>query len=285
MMMLLLSSHIPHTTAEETTVRGGIAITFDDSHFEDWLELAELYEGQDVRFTFFVAGWMNESEWSILGRLQELGHEIGAHTQTHQHAQDVVDAKGLQAYLYEEVDHQLEELSEHGINASSFAAPFGEMQIVDGGVRIDLRDHLLERFEIIRDVTASSSPSAADRIFHQGQNHRTATALRIDCNEGLTPDNHSLVKSIERARLSGETLVLYGHGIAFENETKCTGFTPIWRVEQLVDAAREAGLEFRTMSDMLDAPNPVEDGYDIVEVAFTVLALALAAGLVWRRWR
>jgi ribosomal protein L19 len=63
----------------------GICLSFDDRSINEWFELRELLNGNEVRATFFItqADSLNSLEIHKLKVLQNDGHEIGFHGNMH----------------------------------------------------------------------------------------------------------------------------------------------------------------------------------------------------------
>lgn len=136
--------------AAGTAVGPGIALSFDDSDVESWLEAQPLFAEHGARVTFFVTRY-HEYNPFIRDRVFELaaaGHDIAAHGANHLRAPEYVEENGLAAYLADEAIPSIEVLRADGYNVTSFAYPFG--------ARTDEIDRALRLFvPILRSVAFS----------------------------------------------------------------------------------------------------------------------------------
>ena len=129
----------------------GLALSFDDSAIEAWAGLADRLDAAGVRVTFFVTRYhlWTEVERALLRDLAARGHDVEAHSVAHLRAPDIVEDRGLTAYLADEVLPGLELLRADGYRPTVFAYPFG--------ARTDELDReLLGRFAMLRSVSYSN---------------------------------------------------------------------------------------------------------------------------------
>jgi hypothetical protein len=113
--------------ARHTDVSPGIALSFDDTAVDAWVELRPLFAKYGAHVTFFVSQYwsLDEKARAGLHALAGDGHAIEAHTWRHLHAPDYVDLHGLNAYLHDEVDPSIKVLRDQGFAVDAFAYPFG----------------------------------------------------------------------------------------------------------------------------------------------------------------
>ena len=125
----------------------GILLSFDDKWVDAWTTLRPLFAQYNARVTFFVAYYPDytAAEKAELQQLAADGHDIEAHSIAHRRAPEYVEARGLRAYLDEEVVPSIELLENDGYPITTFAYPFGS--------RTSETDHaILEHVSYIRSV-------------------------------------------------------------------------------------------------------------------------------------
>ena len=137
---------------------GGLALSIDDSDIEAWTAARPMLAQYGARVTFFVTRyyrWTDDGK-AKLRALASHGHAVEAHARDHLRAPDVVDARGLAAYLRDEALPSIDELRADGYPVTSFAYPFGARTR-------ELDAALLEHVTRIRSVSFShDGPAIVD---------------------------------------------------------------------------------------------------------------------------
>lgn len=104
--------------------RAVVSLTFDDGLASQRLA-AELLEARGLRGTFYVPSGLLESPdrlgWGDIVRLEERGHEIGGHTESHAALSEIPLERARQ-----EIVRDREALIAHGLDPVSFAYPYGK---------------------------------------------------------------------------------------------------------------------------------------------------------------
>ena len=105
----------------------GILLSFDDDWVDAWSALRPLFAQYQARVTFFIAYYPHYSDAmkKELAQLAADGHDIEAHSIAHRRAPEYVEARGLRAYLDEEVLPSIALLQSDGYPITTFAYPFG----------------------------------------------------------------------------------------------------------------------------------------------------------------
>lgn len=105
----------------------GILLSFDDSWVDEWWHGRAIFDRYGAKLTFFVAYYpgFTDAEKAELHDLASDGHAIEAHTLTHARAPTYVEARGLHAYLDDEVVPSIDLLRADGFDVTAFAYPFG----------------------------------------------------------------------------------------------------------------------------------------------------------------
>ncbi len=125
----------------------GILFSFDDKWVDAWFGLRSMFAQYGARVTFFIAYYPDytDAEKSELQQLAADGHDIEAHSIEHRRAPEYVEARGVRAYLDEEVLPSITLLENDGYPVTTFAYPFG--------ARTQETDHaILEHVSYIRSV-------------------------------------------------------------------------------------------------------------------------------------
>ncbi|AIE84394.1 polysaccharide deacetylase [Fimbriimonas ginsengisoli Gsoil 348] len=110
-----------------------MCLTFDDAYLSTMLHAPEILERNGARGAFYaVSGKVGGSSdwdgtaarplagWDLLIDAQSRGHEIGNHTRSHPHLDDLAPEDQRR-----EVDEAHADLVEHGIQSRSFCYPYG----------------------------------------------------------------------------------------------------------------------------------------------------------------
>ncbi len=117
-----------HDLANDLVAHGpGLALSFDDTSIDAWHDLLPTLAQHGAHVTFFVSRY---PDWTDEGKaeLQDLaaaGHAVEAHTILHLRGPDYVEAKGLDAYMADEVLPSITLLQDDGFDVDAFAYPFG----------------------------------------------------------------------------------------------------------------------------------------------------------------
>jgi peptidoglycan/xylan/chitin deacetylase (PgdA/CDA1 family) len=129
----------------------GLALSFDDDSIEAWTTLADRLDAAGVRATFFVTRYhrFTEDQRVALHALAARGHDIEAHGVAHLRAPAIVEDRGLDGYLADEVLPGLALLRADGYRPTVFAYPFGARTA-------ELDRTLAEHFALLRSVSWSN---------------------------------------------------------------------------------------------------------------------------------
>jgi peptidoglycan-N-acetylglucosamine deacetylase len=124
----------------------GIAITFDDSYYDEWIEMLPVLKKYNAKVTFFVSLDYPVKQDNCISRILELknaGNEIGLHTLDHPHLSTYLKQHSLSEYYKNEILPEVNYLNSIGIKPVSFAYPYGEHNE-------EANKFLLQYFENIR---------------------------------------------------------------------------------------------------------------------------------------
>lgn len=143
--------------AHGTAPAGGLALSFDDAYVPDWITGRALFQKYGARITFFIAFYdqLSDADKASLHDLASDGHDIEAHSVKHLRGPTYVEARGLDAYISEEVAPSIDRLRADGYDISTFAYPYGS--------RTDETDRaILDHVQLLRSVAYTwDSPAMA----------------------------------------------------------------------------------------------------------------------------
>jgi hypothetical protein len=130
----------------------GVALQYDDTYLDAWLQSLEYLKPYDARVTIFVTRYwrLSEEKRAKVRALHDAGHDIEAHAVNHLRAPVVVEEHGMQYYLDEEMQPSIDMLRADGYDIVAHAYPFG-----DRTAEIDVA--VSKRIQLIRSVTISRS--------------------------------------------------------------------------------------------------------------------------------
>ncbi len=115
----------------------GVALMYDDWHTAEWLASAGLLARYGAHVTLYVGHYptMSQVAHDQLRALADAGHDIEAHSVSHQRGPGYVEDHGLRTYLDDEVLPSIDLLESHGFEVVSYAYPFGARTAeIDGAI-------------------------------------------------------------------------------------------------------------------------------------------------------
>lgn len=229
--------------------KGGIALTFDDRNFQDWLSALPLFEKYGVKATFFISGKIDAQALAAARQLQSHGHAIGAHGVHHLKAVDYSRNQSVEEYVRNEIAPQLKALQATGIAPTSFAYPSSQnnedtdQAILAGGKLKHLRTGA--------GIKPGSQIAANDQFFFSADkiaNQGSLIGKGIDYAPAMEDRTfEQLDAALERAAANNEILILYAHGITISKRGHHV--TPS-ALERLFQKARELDLPFYTFDQL-----------------------------------
>ncbi len=105
----------------------GVALMYDDWHTEQWCASEDLLARYGAHVTLYVGRYptMSPKAHDELQELAAAGHDVEAHSTSHQRGPGYVEEHGLAAYLDDEVVASIDLLEASGFDVVSYAYPFG----------------------------------------------------------------------------------------------------------------------------------------------------------------
>jgi peptidoglycan/xylan/chitin deacetylase (PgdA/CDA1 family) len=118
-----------NSSAVTANLEPGIALTFDDAYYDEWIEMLPILNKYKAKVTFFISlhypiNDINSKE-KIL-KLYNAGNEIGLHTLNHPHLSTYLKHHSINYYYKYEILPEIRFFNSLGISPTSFAYPYGE---------------------------------------------------------------------------------------------------------------------------------------------------------------
>lgn len=227
--------------------KGGIALTFDDRNFQDWLNALPLFDKYDVKATFFISGKIDDQALDAARQLKSHGHAIGAHGVRHLKAVDYSRKQSADEYVRNEIEPQLKAFHANGITPTSFAYPSSQNNAETDKALLKAARHLRTGAGMAAGTSIAETDrffTLADRIAERG----CLDGKGIDYVPAMEDRTfEQLDAALERAARSKEILTLYAHGIAVSKRGH--HITPA-ALERLFQKARELNLSFYTFDQL-----------------------------------
>ena len=221
------------------STQGKLSLSFDDRHFEAWLDALPLFERYQAHATFFICSEIDGEAAQVMSTLKQHGHTIGLHGLSHAKAVDFVSEHGVQGYAERELKPQLEACRKYGMECRVFAYPCSQ--------RNEVTDEVLFRyFDVLRTGQFERTGMAEnDNLFYdtnyQGKRLMLGTSLtnHFDLNEA--------VQSIERIGRTNEQIVFYAHSIIPEG--KHSHHISLGDLEILLECAKKNNVQVAGLAE------------------------------------
>jgi len=124
-----------------TGTRGGVSLSFDDAHVDEWFDMREMLAYYGANVTFFVSRFdrLSDEQRDKLHQLADDGHSIEAHGLRHQNAPAYVEEHGHDALMVSE-HHAADDgyLPSPLLVASAFAAVTSRIPISVSALLVNL---------------------------------------------------------------------------------------------------------------------------------------------------
>lgn len=228
-----------------TTTSGGIALTFDDTHLEEWHGILPLLDEFGVSATFFITRYhsLNSTQRGLVQEILAAGHEVASHGRDHANATTycpgnttgctlTADQRAA-SYVAEQILPDIENMAADGIYPRSFAYPFGADLSATTTQLLGLHDY-------VRDTSYYPNHQ---RSFVTCEGSRFIAGLGIDTAYDIEDAEHDL--AMDQAMCEDSTLVWYGHAILAGGYHVGED-----RLRSLLSRAVSRGLTFRRLRDV-----------------------------------
>lgn len=217
-----------------------VSFTFDDGFLSTFTNALPILSVRNIPATAYVTtSWIDSGttgddfpamNWDQVTTLQnQYGWEIGSHSVTHPQ---------LNTLPIDQVDQELtqskEELAQHGINATSFASPYGEVS--DEVVAESLK-------------TYSSHRGFTDRFDSRDNsyNNSNTTIQSIEESTSLT----DVQSWVDQALASGQWLILVLHNVAENYNPNYKWTITNSELGQIADYIKQVGIPTMTVNQVV----------------------------------
>ena len=238
-------------------LKGALCLTFDDHYLDSWCRELPRFERFGAHATFFISSSIRSADVKKMRRLQDAGHSLGLHGQTHGPALDVVARKGVDGFIAQEVVPQLQAVASAGLRVGSWAYP--------NSSRSDETDAALSKWfrrlrcgGVYRDTIAGDPLSGHDRVFvplsRVGSQALLWSAPIPSTADGWEEDVRG---AIQRAHDRDEALVFHAHNIRNDNVKDAHDISGA-QLEQILQMAADIGVRvvgFDELDDKAGCPN------------------------------
>jgi len=192
---------------------GVLCLTFDDSHFDHWVEAAPLFAKYNAFGTFFCSGEVTPRIIDCMKQLIALGHSVGLHTLHHADAPKYFEANGAEAYIQNEVMPQLDVCRANGIDLRNFAYPNNLRNEATDEALKPYFDHFRAGVGVKRPDEVA--PADFEPAFHPVSELPAMTVMGgIGVGEYYHTKLDELEAVIRRAAAKNEVLTIFSHDIA-----------------------------------------------------------------------
>jgi len=229
----------PERTALYTIKGGGIILSFDDHHVNDWYNADEVLNKYHWKATFSVSNFtsLDKKDVEKLKILQSKGHEIAAHGNNHLNALEFISSHTIYKYIDTEVLPSLTAMTDQGLKVSSFAYPFGAR-------KKEVDKVLLKYFMMLRGTTYGKKAPSTHNNYANGS--RVVFGLGIDQNYGN--DINYILRMLRYAKDHNKIAVFYSHHIQQGNPN---GYITSYKtLETICQFAIENNMQFMTLKDL-----------------------------------
>ncbi|MGX7349656.1 polysaccharide deacetylase family protein [Dolosicoccus paucivorans] len=246
-LILLLVYTSPYKAQANELSQPGLMLTFDDHSIDDWLAVQSLFDQYGAKATYYVnlLDQLTDEELTSIQRLHQLGNEIGSHGFLHLSAPDYLKEHTVEEYIQSEIVPSLQALKALGIQATSFAYPYGARNK-------DTDLILLKHFKTLRGTAYLKPDQSSDQLssiyYSFNQPREVVYGLGLDESYGYTDEE--ILQALQHAVDTGQVVVFYGHRMDPTNQLEGE-YTHWHRLEKILQFAKENQMTYYTASDLL----------------------------------
>ena len=229
-------------TANAATHKGGIALSWDDTHnIGPCIENLGMFQNYSANCTMNInslSTW-GQGTTDNLSELHNAGWEIAGHGYNHVDSIEFLNNHTSQEWLNQEILPNIAEINSYGYPAYSLAYPFT--------TRNETTDALLAPyFRTLRAMSYNIVNVNESNAYYKWDDARVVDAVEIDDQSNISLE--SIKYGIDYAMDNGYVLVLYGHKIT----PTVTGEyqTSTVRLDSILNYTKEQGGVFYRMEDL-----------------------------------
>jgi peptidoglycan/xylan/chitin deacetylase (PgdA/CDA1 family) len=230
---------------QQTNLKAGVVISFDDDYVDEWLEVDNILQKYDWKATFFVTRFNQLSRTKIqkLKDLKSSGHEIGGHGLNHVNSPTFISANSTNEYLNQEISPMLDLMNNNDLSPTSFAYPYGSRNSTTDNL-------LLNQFQILRGTTYGNSNPASQNCYYN--NNRLVFGLGLDKNYPHFSIPYFL-SLLEYAKKNHKIVIFYAHKPvqSYQNNYETEYQTLI----EICNYVKKNNMKFYKMSELYNIQN------------------------------
>ena len=242
LLVISLAGTANAATANAATHKGGIALSWDDTHnIGPCIENLGMFQNYSANCTMNInslSTW-GQGTTDNLSTLHNAGWEIAGHGYNHLDSLEFLNNHTSQEWLNQEILPNIAEINSYGYPAYSLAYPYT--------TRNETTDALLAPyFKTLRAMSYNIVNVNESNAYYTWDDARVVYAVEIDDQSNISLE--SIQYGIDYAIQNGYVLVLYGHAIT----PTVTGpyQTSTERLDSILDYTSSNGGVFYCMEDL-----------------------------------
>ncbi len=104
---------------------GSVALTFDDASVDNWYDHLPLLDSLGIKATFYISKYhtLSPEQKQRLHLIAAHGHEIAYHTTNHSDLRKLLEKKGMDYVIREEILKDLDLMQQDGFNITNSLPP------------------------------------------------------------------------------------------------------------------------------------------------------------------
>lgn len=219
---------------------GQIALTFDDHYIDNWYEYMPLFDSLDIKATFYVCRYheFTPEQKQKLQKIEDYGHEIGYHTANHPDLVKVLQQRGMEAVINDEIRSDLSLMRKDGFRIMNFAYPYGSQCM-------QLNSVLKRYFKSVRMVCNKTNWNKS--LTRESGDAQMLYGAGIDQSSKLSIPQ--MLNLMDAARGNHDCVVFTAHGI---NQKQMAFQIEADRIRMLASEARKRNLKFVTINQAIN---------------------------------
>ena len=217
--------------------KGAVCLTFDDAHFQQWIDALPLWERYNAHATFFVAGEITPFAMETMKTLRKAGHTVGLHTLEHKDSAGFFAESGGEAYVAEQIMPQLEVCLKNDFPIEHFAYP--------NNVRNEETDRQLSKYfrhfrAGIGGVMKNGFCTFDPYCRYYDRENPPAALGGTGIGEYYATKLEDVDAALEGAAAEKKLLIFFSHGIS--PDAKSVNMKTAW-LEHILEKASSLGLD------------------------------------------
>lgn len=211
-----------------------------------WYPFKDFLKENHIKVTFYIEGFQNlTTEQKAQAKMMMAdGHEIAHHTATHPNLDEYLKTHTLQEYMDNEILPMKKQMEAEGFPCNTFAYP-------NGASTKDADKELLNHFQSVRklyDPNLLKKLENIDAVYYRYGENEILVAASIDRKRKLSLTE--ILKALEKAKKSKQTLSLYCHEIAFNGIDQGEYSIDESDLKAIVQKSVELGLKSYTATEL-----------------------------------